>query len=92
MKRAVVMLQEAMEQVPLATPLSKHLRPVCLSLPHTRARACTQGHVEAAETIGAIFYWGQGVKKDMARALGAYKFGAEKGNAICQFGGSCCFF
>ena len=44
----------------------------------------TQGHVEAAACIGAIYYWGQGVVVDHNRALAAYKIGAEGGNAYCQ--------
>ena len=44
----------------------------------------TQGHIEAAATIGCIYYWGQGVAVDYVRALAAYKIGAEGGNAYCQ--------
>ena len=44
----------------------------------------TQGHIEAAATIGCIYYWGQGVAVDYARALAAYKIGAEAGDAGCQ--------
>ena len=44
----------------------------------------TQGHVEAARFIGGIYIWGQGASVDYARALAAYKIGAEGGNAICQ--------
>ena len=45
----------------------------------------TQGHVEAAATIGGIYGWGQGVAVDCERALAAYKTAAEGGNADCQY-------
>ena len=44
----------------------------------------TQGHVKAAEFIGSIYYWGQGVAVDYPRALAAYKTGAEGGDVTCQ--------
>ena len=44
----------------------------------------TQGHIEAAELIGSIYYWGQGVAVDYKRAMAGYKIGAEAGNATCQ--------
>ena len=43
-----------------------------------------QGHIEAAQTIGDIYYCGKGVAKDYARAMAAYKVGAEGGHAQCQ--------
>ena len=44
-----------------------------------------QGHLDAAEAIGDIYYWGKGVTIDYARAMAAYKVGAEGGNAVCQY-------
>ena len=44
----------------------------------------TQGHIGAAECIGCIYFYGQGVGVDYMRALAAYKIGAEGGNAACQ--------
>ena len=54
-----------------------------------RSLVCTapsaQGHVKAAEFIGCIYNFGQGVAVDYKRAMAAYKIGAEGGDAICQF-------
>ena len=44
----------------------------------------TQGHLEAAQGIGSIYYWGQGVAVDYKRAMAAQKIGAEGGDASCQ--------
>ena len=49
-----------------------------------RTAPSTQGHIEAAEEIGYIYYWGQGVAVDYERAIVAYKIGAEGGDAYCQ--------
>ena len=43
-----------------------------------------QGHVKAAEAIGSIYYWGQGVAIDYQRAMAAYKITAEAGDAVIQ--------
>jgi TPR repeat protein len=44
-----------------------------------------QGHIKAAEFVGSIYYWGQGVAIDYPRAMAAYKVGAEGGVAACQW-------
>ena len=44
-----------------------------------------QGHIQAAEFIGPIYFWGQGAAIDYPRAMAAYKVGAEGGIAGCQF-------
>ena len=44
-----------------------------------------QGHIEAAEFLGGIYYWGQGVAIDYERAMVAYKIGAEAGDSTSQF-------
>ena len=44
----------------------------------------SQGHTQAAELIGCIYYWGQGVAIDYPRAMAAYKIAAEAGNATSQ--------
>ena len=41
--------------------------------------------MKAAEFVGIIYYWGQGVAVDYARSMAAYKVGAEGGNAVCQW-------
>ena len=38
-----------------------------------------QGHLEAAQAIGYIYFWGQGVAIDYSRAMAAFKVGAEGG-------------
>ena len=38
----------------------------------------------AAEKLGSCFYFGQGVAVNYARAMAAYKVGAEGGHATCQ--------
>ena len=43
-----------------------------------------QGHIRAAEAIGGIYFWGQGVARDYPQAMAAYKVGAEGGDAKCQ--------
>ena len=49
------------------------------------AAPSTQGHIEAAQLTGQIYYFGQGVAIDYPRAMAAYKIGAEAGNAGCQY-------
>ena len=44
-----------------------------------------QGHTEAAVFVGSIYYWGQGVAIDYARAIVAFKVGAEGGNSTDQW-------
>jgi len=44
-----------------------------------------QGHVEAADLIGSIYFWGQGVAVDYARAIAAYKVAAEGGYVVSQY-------
>ena len=44
-----------------------------------------QGHLGAAEAIGSIFNWGQGVSIDYPRAMAAYKVGVKGGSALCQW-------
>ena len=44
-----------------------------------------QGHLGAAEAIAGIYFWGQGAAIDYARAMAAYKVGAEGGDAGCQY-------
>ena len=44
-----------------------------------------QGHIKAAEAIGAVYFWGQGVAIDYERAMAAYKIGAEAGDSTSQF-------
>ena len=44
-----------------------------------------QGHILAALATGCIYHWGQGVAIDYAKALAAYKIGAEAGDAFCQY-------
>ena len=43
-----------------------------------------QGHINAANFVGGIYNWGQGVAVDYPRAMAAYKVGAEGGGAGCQ--------
>ena len=43
-----------------------------------------QGHIRAAGFVGSIYCWGQGAPIDIARAMAAYKVGAEGGLALCQ--------
>ena len=47
-----------------------------------------QGHIKAAEFLGGIYFWGQGVAIDYERAMAAYKIAAEAGHALsqCQVG------
>ena len=44
-----------------------------------------QGHIEAANCVGTIYFWGQGVAVDYPRAMAAYKVGGEGGDAMCQY-------
>ena len=44
-----------------------------------------QGHIKAAEFVGCIYYWGQGVAVNYPRAMAAYKVGAEGGDATSQW-------
>ena len=44
-----------------------------------------QGHLRAAEMVGTILSWGNGVAIDYPRALAAYEIGAKGGEARCQF-------
>ena len=44
----------------------------------------TQGRIRAAALIGSIYRYGQGVAVDYARAMAAYKIGAEAGEAYSQ--------
>ena len=45
----------------------------------------SQGHLDATQEIGDLYHHGRGgVAKDSARALAAYKIGAEGGHARCQ--------
>ena len=44
-----------------------------------------QGHLQAAQAIGGIYFWGQGAAIDYPRAMAAYKVGAEGGLAVCQY-------
>ena len=44
-----------------------------------------QGHVKAAEFVGSIYHWGQGVAVDDKRAMAAYLVAAEGGHAGCQY-------
>jgi len=41
--------------------------------------------MKAAEFVGNIYEWGQGVVIDLERAMAAYKVVAEGGNAGCQW-------
>ena len=43
-----------------------------------------QGHIEAAEDIGDVYFWGKGVAIDYPRAMAAYKVAAEAGDALSQ--------
>ena len=38
----------------------------------------------AAELLGSLYLWGQGVAIDYARAMAVYQVGAEAGDARCQ--------
>ena len=40
--------------------------------------------MRAAGAIGTIYFWGQGVAIDYARAMAVYQVGAEAGDARCQ--------
>ena len=58
--------------------------------PHNRLLIRThttphQGHVDAAELIGSIYYWGQGVAVDYARAMVAHKVAGEGGEVVSQY-------
>ena len=44
-----------------------------------------QGYIKAAEFLGAVYFWGQGVAIDYERAMAAYKVAAETGDAYTQF-------
>ena len=44
-----------------------------------------QGHIEAAQAIGYLYFWGKGVAIDYPRAMAAYKIAAEAGDADSQF-------
>ena len=41
--------------------------------------------MKAAEFIGSIYFWGQGVTIDYPRAMAAYKIAAEAGDADSQY-------
>ena len=43
-----------------------------------------QGHINAAEKVGSIYFFGQGAAIDYPRAMAAYKVGAEGGDAACK--------
>ena len=79
MNGAIVMAQEAMDQVSGAHSLASFTRSLVCTTPST------QGHIEAAGLTGCIYNWGHGVAVDYDRALAAYKIGAEGGDAVCQY-------
>ena len=46
--------------------------------------AMDQGHIQAAEFVGSLYFWGQAVAVDYKRAMVAYTVGAEAGADLCQ--------
>ena len=85
MDGAIVMMQEAMDQV------SGHVRvsiaPCCLIA--NRAPPL-QGHILATQTIGDVYYWGKGVAIDYPRAMAAYQIAAEAGDAFSRIRSALC--
>jgi TPR repeat protein len=78
------MLQEAADQVS-GGPCSPFLPGAASPALQRHTCASQQGHIKAAEFIGCIYNWGQGVAIDYPRAMAAYKVGAEGGVAACQW-------
>ena len=81
MDGAIVMFQEAMDQV------SGHVRDAmvpCGARAHRASPPPLQGHILAACAIGDIYGWGKGVAIDYPRAMAAYKIAAEAGDAVSQ--------
>ena len=82
MDGALVMMQEAMDQVSLsgryrfsdATP----------QLTHRRSFSSHQGHIRAAVLVGNTYFQGHGATIDRPRAVAAYKVAAEAGIAPVQ--------
>ena len=82
MDGALVMMQEAMDQVSLsgryrfsdATP----------QLTHRRSFSSHQGHIRAAVLVGNAYFLGRGAVIDYPRAAAAYKVAAEAGIAPVQ--------
>jgi TPR repeat protein len=81
---AIVMLQEAMDQVSGVAVCSLAFPSVGSLTTFAMVPASHQGHIEVAELVGIIYYWGQGVTVDYPRAIAAYKVGAEGGDAGYQ--------
>ena len=58
---------------------------------HATTLAAQQGYVKAAEYLGSIYFWGQGVVIDLPRAMVAYTVGAKGGDTSCQHQIGCMF-
>jgi len=48
-------------------------------------RLIQQGNINAADVLGIIYFWGQGVAVDYRRSMAACKVAAEGGDAGCQW-------
>ena len=86
MDGAIVMFQEAMDQV--SGRVRESMVPCGARVLHvTKPRpfpSSLQGHILAAQAIGDIYHWGKGVAIDYPRAMAAYKIAAEAGHAVSQ--------
>ena len=57
-----------------------------------RAKAAEQGHADAQYDLGCCYYNGEGVPRDMAKAVEWFRKAAEQGYADAQYNLGVCYY